>query len=106
MATPSKGDQRIKEAHKLYAPSLEAHAILQNARARTGFDSYHAFLRFHNEDTTPLARLCGPLRLLSNISPAARCLDGVLEYQLGSAVLNVSKQGQLSAAVDAAYYHG
>lgn len=67
--------------------------ILESARERTGFDSYHAYLRFHNEDTTAFAQLCGPLRPLTD-SGAETILPN--SYQGYSAVLNLSEAGQLS----------
>lgn len=75
--------------------SPKAQAALQACRARTGFQSYHAYLDFHKLDPWALNGLCEPLRPLTESK--AESLDTNRELkQSGSLVLNVSKDWQLS----------
>ncbi|KAL8887424.1 MAG: hypothetical protein Q9215_005002 [Flavoplaca cf. flavocitrina] len=69
--------------------------ILQSAKERTGFDSYQAYLRFHDVDTTAFARLCGPLRPLTYPREEPIFPHRKPNFQRGSAVLNLSEAGGL-----------
>ena len=69
--------------------------ILKSARERTGFDSYQAYLRFHDVDTTAFARLCGPLKPLTDPREEPIFPHRKPNFQMGSAVLNLSEAGQL-----------
>ncbi|KAL9030851.1 MAG: hypothetical protein Q9180_006866, partial [Flavoplaca navasiana] len=75
--------------------------ILKSAREQTGFDSYHAYLQFHNEDTEAFAQLCGPLRPLTGQREETIFPNRKPSFQKGSAVLNLSEAGQLS--IDESY---
>ncbi|KAI4184921.1 MAG: hypothetical protein LQ346_006022 [Caloplaca aetnensis] len=75
--------------------SPKARAAMQACRARTGFDSYNAYLHFHNVTTWALDAICGPLRPLTE--PRVEPLDTNRELrQEDSFVLNVSKDWELS----------
>lgn len=85
MATPTKSSSL----------SRKAQAVMQACRARTGFDSYHAYLYFHGENNSALKNLCRTLRPLEGM--AAEKLDTDRELkQEGSLVLNISKDWQVS----------
>ncbi len=85
MATPTK----------FSSLSQKAQAVMQACRARTGFDSYHAYLNFHGEYKSALKTLCGTLRPLEGV--AAEELDTAREIkQKDSLVLNISKDWQVS----------
>ncbi|KAL8851794.1 MAG: hypothetical protein Q9221_003308 [Calogaya cf. arnoldii] len=98
--TPPQGS--VSEQQETTATlSPKAQAMLQAAKAETGFDSYYAYLASHGEDTRPFSRLCGPLRSLTESKEESRAIHRKLKFQEGCAVLNLSEDCRIST--DAVY---
>ncbi|KAL8656689.1 MAG: hypothetical protein Q9226_002588, partial [Calogaya cf. arnoldii] len=96
MATtpPKVSVSEDQETTATLSPNVQA--ILQAAKAETGFDSYHAYLAFHDENTRAYERLCGPLRPLDESKEEPHAINRKIKFQEGCAVLNVSEDGRIS----------
>ncbi|KAL8885949.1 MAG: hypothetical protein Q9192_006563 [Flavoplaca navasiana] len=80
----------------VFQVGLPCSGILKSEREQPEFDSYRAYLWFHNEDATAFSRLCGASRSSTDPGDETIFPNRKPSFQRGSAVLNLSEAGQLS----------